>query len=326
MIISGQTVVGADNAHEQKYFKTKEEYNKFLNKLLSLYYNYRIIGEIVDPEGNIATDVSVLSSKSKGPMDDSFDGETFLIKDGKFDFSSKGVFSWGLTFEKSQHYKIIEGIGITNVIGSLASGEAVLEGNTIVKKVKVVLQPWGNINRKLVATRHNIFSYSEEDDVKKIKGVIIPYLNVQNNIRKDEEFQFTFKNEYTLPRNLIYIVPGRNEDGSNDGTIRLKTNIPKSGFIRLEYTGKHFFRRMWEAPETGYHPELILKEDFGNSRSNAPYIIFYFKVKDIYGKGLIMPKMPDSTLESDKASLRIYLYMNKEENIRNTNVWIGTNW
>lgn len=313
-------------ANEEKYFKSNEDRMAFYLKAKANFYNFRVEGTVVDQTGELLSDVKVSIKKTKDSMNKPISTTQEIIKNGIFDYSTSGSYGWHLLFEKQGYYSAGTGFTLAALADMIDSKEATLDGLTIVKRVRIVLYSWGEINRSLVRTRHHVLSYSEDGDIKKLTAIPIPYLNKENNIRKDEEFQFSYKHEYTLPKNLIYIVPGRNKDGSNDGTIRLKTNIPKSGFIRLAYGGDHFFRRMWEAPETGYQPELILKEDFGNSRSSAPYIVFYFKVKDIYGKGLIMPKMPESILESDKASLKIYLYMNKEKNIRNTNAWIGTNW
>jgi hypothetical protein len=49
---------------EAKYFKTDQEYRDFLNKTMKFYYDYRITGDIVDPEGNPVINVKILSSKS----------------------------------------------------------------------------------------------------------------------------------------------------------------------------------------------------------------------------------------------------------------------
>lgn len=349
LMILGQMAVHADMTHDdnkEKYFKTTEEYRSFQGKLFSFHYQYRLTGEIVDPEGNIVTDVSVSSSKSKGPMTDSSEFERFSIKDGKFDFSSKGVFSWGLTFEKPQYYKQIIGVGVTNAMSSLESGEAILDGRTIVKKVKVVLYPWGNFNKGLIDVEQNRLAYFEEEGIRKIHGVTVPYVT-----KKDQAHQYTFKDESDLPKNLIYIVPGRDRDGADDGTIRLKTNSPDSGFLPLQYEGDHFFRSMWEAPESGYQPELVLKDGFasylretppapgqngfivmGGEKNHppdcrtVPYVVFYFRVMGRYGKGLIMPGAHDSKLEKNQASLKIYLYINEKPDVRNTNRWFGTLW
>lgn len=153
---------------------------------------------------------------------------------------------------------------------------------------------------------------------------------------------------------MIYIIPGRNKDGSHDGTIRLKTNAKDSGFLPVEYKeGTHCFRSMWEAPKEGYQPELVIEDGLTNylrhnyvkpveSKStgatmriaNAPtlipkevsYTVFYFNVMGYYGKGLIMLMDSDSKLEKNNASLKIYLYVNRYPGIRNTNIWLGTSW
>ena len=169
---------------------------------------------------------------------------------------------------------------------------------------------------------------------------------------EEKELQFTFTREDQLPRNLIYIVPGRNKDGSHDGTIRLKTSGKNSGFLPVKYDGPHCFRSMWEAPEKGdYQPELIIEDGLpnylqhnyvkpktvGNMHSvrvskllvpkTVPYIVFYFKVMGYYGKGMIfVGSSYGSKLEKNQAALWVYLYINRNPGVRNTNRWLGTDW
>lgn len=341
---------------ERRYFSSHKEYRQFVDKILALKYDYRFVGEIVDPNGKVIPDVSVLSSKSKGPMEKGFGRKTILIKGGKFDFNSKGVFSWGLTFEKSEYYKTTIGMGISNITNGIKENDDSLsiDGNTIIKKMKIILYPYGDLNHELLTVDNSILTYSEGEDNKKIECIVIPYEDKGKRIRKDEEFQFAFSDEKKLPKNLIYIIPGRNKDGSHDGTIRLKTNAKGSGFLPVVYKeGTHCFRSMWEAPKEGYQPELVIEDGLTNYLqhnyvkpvepkstgatmriANAPtlipkevsYTVFYFNVMGYYGKGLIMLMDSDSKLERNNASLKIYLYVNRYPGIRNTNIWLGTSW
>ena len=57
---------------ERRYFSSHKEYRQFVDKIFALKYDYRFVGEIVDPNGKVIPDVSVLSSKSKGPMEKGF--------------------------------------------------------------------------------------------------------------------------------------------------------------------------------------------------------------------------------------------------------------
>ena len=104
------------NNKKQCFFSSHEEYRQFIDDVFALKYNYCFVGEIVDTEGRTIPDVVVLSSKSNGPMTKFFDREKIFVKNGSFSFYSKGVFSWGLTFEKSGYYNVIIGMGISNII------------------------------------------------------------------------------------------------------------------------------------------------------------------------------------------------------------------
>ena len=325
---------------------------EFLDDLLKLKYDFRISGEIVDPDGNLVPGVMVLSSKSKGPMSESFDRKKLLISNGRFSFDSKGVFSWGLTCEKYKYYSVTVGMGITSILDGVTNGDESLSisNDTITQKKKIILYPYGKLNHDLLTVDNKILAYSESGDNKKIECLVIPYEDKGKRRRKVEEFRFIFTEEKKLPDNLIYIVPGYKQDGAHDGTIRLKTSGKNSGFLPVKYDGLHCFRSMWEAPEKGdYQPELIIEDglpnylqhnyvkpkSFGNLHSigvsklvpkTVPYIVFYFKVGGYYGKGLIKLDNPQSKLDKSNASLRIYLYVNRYPGIRDTNIWLGTDW
>lgn len=343
------------NNKKQCFFSSHEEYRQFIDDVFALKYNYCFVGEIVDTEGRTIPDVVVLSSKSNGPMTKFFDREKIFVKNGSFSFNSQGVFSWGLTFEKSGYYNVIIGMGISNIINGVEDGDESLSISkyTITKKKKIILYPHGNFNHDLLTVNNNILTYSELKDNKKIDCLVIPYEDKGKRKRKDEEFQFTFTREEKLPKNLIYIIPGRDKEGDPDGTIRLKTNGKDSGFLPVKYVGKHCFRSMWEAPETGYLSELVIEDGLTNYLQHnyvkpveikstgaimriadtptlipkeVPYTVFYFKVMGYYGKGLIMLADPRSKLEKNNAALKIYLYVNRYPGIRNTNIWLGTDW
>jgi hypothetical protein len=333
----------------KRILSDKTEYRKLYNELMHSKYNFRIVGEIVDLDNKPVLDVSVFSAKSKGPMLGSFGKENFHVYDGKFDFKTQGAFSWGLTFKKAKYYPVTEGLGCSLILSTLDTEDGdyaslIFDGDTITRKVKIVLEPRGDQSNPIINPHQSRLTYSKHGNIKKLEVMIVPYSRVNdnhNNLPKDKELQFSYEKEkiYTLPKNLIYIIPGRNKDGSHDGTIRLKTTDPKGGFFPLEYKeNEHFFRRMWEAPETGYQPEIIVKDGLKNylqlnyamlpvfegSRQlmlqpkKAPFIPFYFKLKGYYGKGLIMPHA-GSVLEKDKAMLSVHFLINIAPNIRNTN-------
>lgn len=346
-------VLKAPEQIQNTYFKNRKEFMDFYKKASRNHYNFHIEGKIVDPDGKLIPDVTVTLQKQDS-MYGKTDQRVEIIKTGNFSFSSTGCYSWYLKFEKARYYEAGTGFILVSLSKILSSGEAILTGKTIARKAEIILYPWGDFSKELLSVNHNVFTYSEEGVEKKITGLVVPYEGEGKRIRKDEEFKFSFKNEKELPKNLIYIAPGRNKDGNLDGTIRLKTNAGDGGFFPVKYEGTHCFRRMWEAPADGYQPELIIKENFSNflqhndtktphreasavtvlnkakqendASKEASYIVFYFKVMGYYGKGLIMPMWYDSKLEKDKASLRIYLYVNRKQNERNTNTWLGTNW
>lgn len=289
-------------------------------------------------------------------MSKSFDRKKILIANGNFSFQSEGVFSWGLTFEKTGYYGVTVGMGVSNIVNGVKDGDKSLNicGHTITKTKKIILYPYGDFNRDLLSVDNHILTYSEiEVDKKRIECVVIPYEDKGKRKREDKEFIFFFTNEKKLPKNLIYIIPGRNKDGTHDGTIHLKSNGKDSGFHPVKYDGKHCFRNMWEAPMAGYQSELVLEDGLTNYLQHkyvktveikssgaamrianasalipkeVPYTVFYFKVRGYYGKGLIMLADSDSKLEKNNASLKIYLYVNRYPEIRNTNIWLGTNW
>lgn len=316
-------------------------------------YNLCFEGEITDPDGKIIPNVKLLSIKAKWPISSSFEKQEYLIENGLFSFTSEGVFSWGLTFEKSGFYKTVIPMGVTQVSDAMSRGDPSysLKNGIITRKTRVVLYPYGDFNHDLLEVDNNILTFSDHGINKSITCVVIPYMDGKRH-REENEFEFTFSDEKKLPGSLIYIVPGYKPDGSHDGTIRLKTSGKDSGFLPVKYDGPHCFRSMWEAPEKGdYQPELIIEDGLQNylqhnyvnpkavgnmhlagvSKSvpkTVPYTIFYFRVNGYYGKGLIMPGDAggDSYLQETQASLRVYLYVNRKPGIRNTNVWLGTDW
>ena len=332
---------------------SRTDYRQIIRKLHKLDYNLRFEGEIVDPDGMIISDVKVLSSKSKDVMSNSCDKDVFIVKDGNFAFDAKDIFTWGLTFEKEVYYKTVIPLGVAQISSAIGRGDKsfTIHDDFILKRAKVVLFPYGKMNPDLLEVDDNILTFSDNGENKVIKCVVIPYMDGKRH-REENESEFTFSDEKKLPGSLIYIVPGYKPDGSHDGTIRLKTSGKDSGFLPVKYDGPHCFRSMWEAPEKGdYKPELIIEDGLQNylqhnyvkpkavgnmhlagvSKSvpkTVPYTIFYFRVNGYYGKGLIMPGDAggDSYLKETQASLRVYLYVNRKPGIRNTNVWLGTDW
>jgi hypothetical protein len=338
--------IDADDAPRRKtYFRTRIEEAAFMANLSRFFYNFHIEGTVVDPDGNLITDVKVTQQKYKDSMNSAFYTAKNIIKDGKFEYSSSGCYNWSLLFEKKGYYEEYTGfVSGPNLIKQLESGDVTLKGRTFTKKVSVVLEPWGDLNRKIVYVRNTKLIYSEEGDVKKLRTMFAPYTTAAVPFPDWEDMEFSYEKEkiYTLPKNLIYIIPGRNKDGSHDGTIHLKTTDPKGGFFPLEYKeNEHFFRRMWEAPETGYQPEIIVKDGLknylqlnyvmqksGNWQTapmlllpkRVPFIPFYFRVNGYYGKGIIKPMTDgESTLEKDKASLDIHFFITRKPGTRNTN-------
>ncbi len=335
---------------------TRADYRQIIRRLHKLDYNLRFEGEIVDPNGTIISDVKVSSSKSKDVMSNSYDKDTFIVKNGTFTFDAKDVFTWGLTFEKEGYYKTVIPLGVAQISSAIERGDKslTLHDDFILKRAKVVLFPYGKMNSDLLEVEDNILTFSENGENKVIRCVIIPYYtNNGKNQRRDDEFKISFFDEKRLPENLIYITPGYNEDGSHDGTIRLKTNGEDSGFLLQEYRlGTHCFRSMWEAPEDAvYRPEIIISDGLSNylqhnyiksdrvrlnvrslNKSllvpkNVPPLVFYFKVNGFYGKGLALPSdNEDSKLERSYASLRVFLYVNRMKGVRNTNIWLSTDW
>ena len=327
------------------------DYRQIMRDIHNLNYDLRFEGEIVDPDGRRIPDVKVLSSKSKGIMSGSSEKEEYLIKDGIFSFKSKGVYAWGLTFEKDGYYKTVIPMGSSHVADVLTREDKSysFKNGIITEKTRVVLYPYGIFNGNLLEVDNNILTFSDHGISKTIICVVIPYQDGERH-REDHEFEYTFTDETKLPGNLIYIVPGYKPDGTHDGTIRLKTSGMGSGFLPVKYDGPHCFRSMWEAPEEGdYRPELViedgltnyLKHNYVNPKSvgnihiagikksvpiTVPHTVFFFRVNGYYRKGLIMPGDGDSFLEETRASLRIYLYVSHNPGIRNTNVWLGTDW
>lgn len=312
---------------------------ELLEKLSSENHKYCIMGEIVDPDGKIITDVTVLSKKSQNAKTKPFSQEKLFIKDGKFSLFSDAVFSWVLSFNNDKYYNTDVEIKIPDLIMNLSKGIVIRDENLLIKKVKVILYPLGNLNRDMI-TISNILKYSETNKVKKIWGIMLPYKE------SEEQKELLVANETELPNNFIYIVPGQDETGNYDGTIRLRTTVSDGGFLPLKYDDKHFFRNMQEAPQQGdYIPELIISEDWLGQNSikfpiieedhtaadPAPYIVFYFKGVGLYGKGLIEPLefKPFDTgpwINKKNADLKINFYINRNQNVQNTNCWINNNW
>lgn len=310
---------------------------ELLRRLSSANYKYRMMGEIIDPYGNIVTDVTILSRKYQYAKAAAVNQEKFFVKDGKFNFSSNIVFSWILSIKKEQYYDTDIEIRIPDLTSNLDMGTVIMDGNVLVKRVKAILYPHGNLNHDLVTVSKNVFKYSETDNVKKFLGIMLPY----EDSAKQKELLVT--GEAELPNNLIYIVPGRDEMGIYDGTIRLKTTADDGGFLPLKYDGNHFFRNMQEAPRKGtYIPELTIGGDwltnsikFGHvpviaeddtAYEPLSYIVFYFKGVGFYGKGLIKPLEPESWINKNSASLKIFLYINRNRNVCNTNCWLNNDW
>ena len=331
-----------------------ENFRQIIDDIYRSKYKFCIMGEIVDPDGKIIPDVKILSCKAAGPMTSSFGKQEYSIRNGIFSFTSEGVFSWGLTFEKNGFYKTVVPMGAAHVANALRQGDKSysLKGGVITRKTKIVLYPYGKFNDDLLEVDNKILTFSDHESNKSITCVIIPYRDGKRR-RKDHEFEYAFSDEKKLPGNLIYIVPGYNQNGAHDGTIRLKVSGMDSGFLPVKYDGPHCFRSMWEAPEKGdYQPELVIEDGLTNYLQHnyvkpeavgnmhpvgavklvpktVPYTVFYFRVNGYYGKGLIMlgnAAGGDSFLKETRASLRVYLYVNRNPGIRNTNVWIGTNW
>ena len=345
---------GENTIPKKSYFSSRADRETFFINTVRNHYNFCIEGIIVDPAGNPIKDVNVIIKKYNDSMNNAFYYNKTFIENGSFKLSTSGCYAWSLYFEKSGYYAAGTGLVSSALANMLESGEATMEQNTIIRKVKIILFPHGKTNQELLRIDNPILTFSENGDENTITGIVIPYEGSGKRRRSNDEFQFTFTNEKKLPRNLIYIIPGRKKDGSHDGTIRLKTNGINSGFIPVKYVeGTHCFRSMWEAPKGGdYQPELIIEDGltnylqhnyvkpkvkrYGNMNvlhstslvpKSIPYMVFYFRVNEYYGKGLIMlDKSSGSKLEIKQALLRIYLYVNRNPGIRNTNIWLGTNW
>lgn len=338
---------------KKSYFSSRADRETFYINASRNYYNFRIEGIIVDPAGNSIEDVNVEIKKYNDSMNNAFYYNKTTVRNGSFKFSTSGCYALSLRFKKAGYYAAGTGLVLSALANMLESGEATMEQNTIIRKVKIILYPYGKTNSELLRVDNPILTFSEKGYEKTIIGVVIPYEDTGKRIRSDDEFRFTFTKEKKLPGNLIYIIPGRKKDGSHDGTIHLKTNGINSGFLPVKYDGPHCFRSMWEAPEKGdYQPELVIEDGLTNYLQHnyvkpeavgnmhpvgavklvpktVPYTVFYFRVNGYYGKGLIMlgnAAGGDSFLKETRASLQVYLYVNRNPGIRNTNVWIGTNW
>jgi len=296
------------------------QYRKFLTDVMNDRYDFRLEGEVVDEEGKPLTGLKATLATSDDPML-APQRRSVEVPDGHFCFKSPSVLGFECEFIEPGYYAESIGIGKNSIGKEVKDGKAFVDGNTIVKKVRVVLISHGPPFNRKMADQPVIF-YGQ----KNAEGEVFITGNrviLRPGFVSAEPLKQVYASDRELPPDGFWLLPQIKADGSWGEQFVLKTTYPDSGFIQVEYTGKNCFRKVYEAPVDGYSPEIALTlPDLSHGPGVFEYLVFYLKMGDCYGK--VFFYWCRASVQPDYFSVDCMIYISRVPNERNVNTNIST--
>lgn len=297
--------------------------------------NFILEGVVVDEEGNYLKGVTMEIEKGKSIV---FGMKTYKEKkiiNGRFSVKANGFTAVSLEFRKKGYYPEYLEFDFLKGTGGKKIGR-----NLINRNIKVVMEKIGKLPSLIRFESYvRFYSGGRAVIIDINKGLSDPTDRGRGKVKVEDLLENLSRN--LLPSGCIYLIP---QDIDARGKFldikeriekkvfpkaKLVLNDPEGGFLIYTPSQKEWdvfyhplIREMKEAPENGYVNEIEVP-----IRTSKKEILFYFKVNDKYGKGMVSSSIyiNSSKHENSPAGIRstIFLWLNPtgDRNVRTTSLW-----